>query len=80
MDRTACHVYCFTMVCFVLVDVGEPGRTRTVCSGLVAHVTLEQMQVGGWVGVVVNLIKSDGVLFVQCAGTYGSIPVQLEAS
>ena len=27
------------------VDVGEEGRIRTVCSGLVGHVPLEEMQV-----------------------------------
>lgn len=27
------------------VDVGEEGRIRTVCSGLVGHVLLEEMQV-----------------------------------
>lgn len=26
------------------VDVGEEGKVRTVCSGLVGHVPLEQMQ------------------------------------
>ncbi len=43
-----------------LVDVGDEGRVRTVCSGLVEHVSLEQMQVSECEG---HMIKSNDLCF-----------------
>lgn len=32
------------MILLHAVDLGEEGKVRTICSGLVGHVPLEQMQ------------------------------------